>query len=233
MSADTPTTTARPGILGLFENNLELVIAILLGIVSIATAYASFQGALYGGMQSSEYQKGSSLSTEAESLYLEGNQQFMQDTQVYNRLTELAIDAESTDPAIAADAQLKYETLEFQAVSEDFARAIERADAQNEADAEFYYSPLDDEDYQDSLFASYGETKEQSEAAVAKGDNANALGDKLTLYTVLMSISLFLLGIAALMRKFQVQVVLLASGLGIFVVSAVLTALVPFVSFSF
>jgi hypothetical protein len=230
MSADTPTMKKRAGFLGFFENNLELVIAILLGVVSIVTAYASFQGALYGGMQSSEYQKGGSLSTEAESLYLEGNQQFMQDTQVYNRLTELAIDADSSDPIIAADALNKYETLEFQAVSEEFASAIERATEQNDADPEFYYSPLDDEQYQDSLFASYGETKEQAEATVAKGDVANLEGDKLTLYTVLMSISLFLLGIAALMRKFKVQVVLLASGLGIFAVSAVLTAAVPYVS---
>ena len=174
MSADTPTLKERPGFLGFFENYLELVIAILLGVVSIVTAYASFQGALYGGMQSSEYQKGGSLSTEAESLYLEGNQQFMQDTQVY--------------------------------------------------------SPLDDEHYQDSLFASYAETSKNAGVAVAKGDVVNLEGGKLTLYTVLMSISLFLLGIAALMRKFTVQVVLLASGLGIFAVSAVLTAAVPFVS---
>jgi len=224
------TTTEPKGRFTFVFGNFELVVAILLGIVSIATAYASFQAALYDSQMAGAYQQGSNLSTEAESLYLEGNQQFVQDTQVWNRLTELKIDAESADPIVAQDAQSKYETLEFQAVSEDFAAAIAWSDEQNAADEEFYYSPLDNEDYQDSLFSGYADTKEKSEAVIKEGDSFNSYSDQLTLYTVLMSISLFLLGISAVVRQLRIQVILAGTGTVIFIIAAIMTALVPFVS---
>ena len=71
--------------------------------------------------------------------------------------------------------------------------------------------------------------KEQSIATTKNGDNFNSLSDKLTLYTVLMSISLFLLGIAALVRERRTQLVLVGTGLVISVVSIILTLMVPFV----
>lgn len=205
--------------------NLELVIAILLGLVSIATAYASFQGALYDSMMAGSYATGTQKSAEAESLYLEGNQQFMQDTQVFNQLSELQVGIDN-DEALA---QEKYDTLYFQGVSEDFGAAIDRAAAQTEADPEFFYSPLDDEDYQASLFTSYADTKADAAATTEKGNEYNTLSDKLTLYTVLMSISLFLLGIAALVRQRRTQYVLMGTGVVISAVAIVMTAMIPFV----
>jgi hypothetical protein len=209
--------------------NFELVIAILLGLVSIATAYASFQAALYDSQMAGQYTLGNTTSTEAESLYLEGNQQFVQDTQLWNRLTELKIQANSADYAVASNAQETYDTLVFQAVSDEFAAAIEWADAQNAADPEYYYSPLDNEDYQDYLFSGYSDTKADSEQHIADGDTYNNLSDRLTLYTVLMSISLFLLGIAALVRQRRTQYVLVGTGSVIFVVALVMTLTIPFV----
>jgi hypothetical protein len=228
MSSDTPTESAKPR-LNLMFSNLELVIAVLLGLVSIATAYASFQAALYDSQMAGSYTKGSTQSTEAESLYLEANQQFLEDTQVWNRLAELDIEKDSTDAAIAADAAGKYDTLTFQAVSTDFAAAIARADAENTADATVYHSPLDDEEYQSTLFGSYAETQAKSVATISQGDEYNSFSDRLTLNTVLMSISLFLLGIAALVRQFKVQLVLMSTGVVIFVVAAALTAMIPYV----
>ena len=232
LSSETahPTTTKRS--FGALTSNLELVIAILLGIVSIATAYASFQAALYGGAGATAYAIGGNLSTEAESLYLEGNQQYQQDNTLWNDLTLLTIDINGTDEAAAALAQEKYDTLVFQSVSEDLQGAIDRAAAQTEADPDFFYSPLDDEEYQAVLFAAYGDTKAASEATIAKGDNYNTLSDKLTLYTVLMSISLFLLGVSALVSQARTQVVLIGTSVVIFAVSLVLALLVPFMAIS-
>jgi len=213
----------------LFGNN-ELLVAILLGVVSIGIAYASFQAALYDSQMAGAYQEANNLSTQAESLYLENNQQFVQDTQVWNRLTELSVEAQSSDNAIAASAQEKYEVLRFQAVSEEFGAAIQWSDEQNAADPEVYYSPLDNEDYQNFLFSGYQETKAESDAVVVKGNAYNTYSDRLTLNTVLMSIALFLLGISAVLRQPRVQTILLSSGVGIFLVSVVLTAMIPYVS---
>ena len=225
MSSTTPTK-AKGFSLGSISDNLELVIAILLGIVSIATAYASFQGALYGGLSDDSNNLAIAQSTEAESLYLEGNQQFMQDTQIFNDLSVLKVAIDNGDPI----AQEQYDQLYFQGVSEDFGAAIERAEAQTEADPEFFYSPLDDEEYQAVLFTAYSDKSTESEKSKAEGDALGGQSDKLTLYTVLMAISLFLLGIAALVGQRRTQYVLIGTGVVISAVSIVLMLMIPFVS---
>jgi hypothetical protein len=224
----TDKTETRPRFADFFGNT-ELVIAILLGLVSIATAYASFESALYDSQMAGKYTVGSKLSTQAESLYLEGNQQFLQDTQVFNELSALKVEIDNGDAATAALAQEKYDTLYFQGVSDDFGAAIDSAAAKTEADPDFFYSPLDEEDYQASLFSSYADTDDKSTKAIAQGDVFNGYSDRLTLNTVLLSISLFLLGIAALVRQRKVQYVLMGTGVVLAIVAFVLTLFVPFV----
>ncbi|MDJ0336455.1 hypothetical protein QMG83_14605 [Salinibacterium sp. G-O1] len=215
------------GNLSFLRKHVEVIIAVLLGLISIATAYASFQSSLYDGNMTQAYTTGSNLSTEAESLYLEGNQQYVQDAQLLDRLTDLQLDMANPDPAIADAAQIKYDLIYFQSVSEDFDRAITAADALNESDPDLYYSPLDDEDYQASLFGTYAETKDQAVASIADGDKANTLSDKLTLATVVMAISLFLLGIAAVVGAFRIKLIMGSIAVVIFVLAAALTATIP------
>jgi len=224
--SSTPKTDAAGFKFSDLFGNLELVIAILLGVVSIATAYASFQGALYDGQSADKNNIAIAQATEAESLYLEGNQQFMQDTQIFNDLSVLQVAIDQGDTL----AQEQYDQLYFQGVSEEFGAAIERAEAQNEADPEFFYSPLDDEEYQAGLFTAYAEKSDESVATKAQGDELGGQSDKLTLYTVLMAISLFLLGIAALVGQRRTQYVLIGTGVVISAVSIVLMLMIPFVT---
>ena len=219
--AATPTGSSR-------FLDLEVFIAVLLGLVSIVTAYASFQSALYDGRMTQKYTIGSNLATEAESLYLEGNQQYVQDAQLYDRLTDLSLDTQNPDPAIAAAAQEKYDVIYFQSVSDEFDAAIAWADDQNAANPDLWYSPLDNEDYLNFLFGNYYDSKDQADATIAEGDVANGLSDRLTLNTVLMAISLFLLGVAAVVRQTRVKLILGAVAIVIFLTAAVLTAFTPF-----
>lgn len=222
---DAPASTTR---IPLFAD-LQLLVVILLGIVSVATAYTSFQAALYGGMQAAAYSKGGASQTEAESLYLEANQQYIQDGQILTRLTELSIDMESSDPVLAELASAKFDTLLFTAVSEDLQAAIDWSVVENDANPDFYVSPQESEDYNVALFGAWADLDDESLALLADGDAYNSAGDRLTLNTVLMAITLFLLGIAAVLRNRRAQWILIGVGLGIFVIAGVLTALVPFV----
>lgn len=220
-------STERPSTLTFLRKHMEIVIAILLGLVSIATAYCSFQSSLYGGNQTQNYTVGTNLSTEAESLYLEGNQQYVQDAQLFDRLTDLRLDIANPDPAISAAAQIKYDTIYFQSVSDDFDKAIQDADTKNAADPATYYSPLDNEDYQAALFGSYADTKDKAEATIAEGDKDNGYGDKLTLATVIMAVSLFLLGIGAVVSVFRVKLIMASIGVAIFIAAAIVAATIP------
>ena len=225
MSSDA-TTEGRQG-LSFLRKHTEIFIAVLLGIVSIATAYASFQSSLYGGQQAQAYTVGTNLSTEAESNYLESNQTYVQDSQLWQRLTELRLDTENPDPAIAAAAQIKYDEIYFQSVSEEFDAAIQRAEAANEADPSVYNDPSGDEEYTTNLFSVYEDLNAQATAKIAEGDQANTFGDRLTLATVIMAVSLFLLGIAAVVSAFRVKLIMGGVAVVIFVVAVVIAAAVP------
>jgi hypothetical protein len=230
-SSETPDTAAETELETREERRrfvLEVWIVVLLGVVSVATAYASYQSALYDGMQAASYSEGQNAQTEAESLYLEANQQYIQDAQTLSRLIELGIAAESSDPVAAATAQETYDAIYFMNVSEELDSAIQRAEEANAADPENYTSPLDDEDYQAALYGAWAETDDKSEAIIAQGNVYNGYGDRLTLNATLMAITLFLLGVAAVVRRDRTKIVLIGVGVVIFVVAAVLTAIVPF-----
>lgn len=208
---------------------LELLIVILLGLVSVATAYASFQSSLYGSQMAAAYAKGNDARTEAESIFLEANQQYMADAQTWRQLVLLEVEAMSSDPAVAELARAKAEELRFIAVDEVLQAAIDWSAAEGAADPEYYHDPQSSDEYLAARFDAYTDKLAESQQHLAAGDVANGYGDQLTLYTVLMAITLFLLGIAAVVRLHVVKWVLIGVGTAIFIVAAILTALVPFV----
>lgn len=207
-----------------WKRHVELVVVILLGVVATATAYTSFQSGIYGGHSDDKISQSEAAGTEAESLYLEGNQQYVVDSQTIQQLSAYSIAADAGD----ATASAQYDDLYFIGVSEDLDAAIQNAAALDESEPGFWHDPQADEDYQATLFGGYSEQSENSATLRAEGDELGYRGDLLSLYTTLMAVTLFLLGIAAVLKRPVLQWVLIAVGGAIFVVTAVLTALVPF-----
>ena len=201
--------------------NIELIVVILLGIASVATAYASFQSSLWDSQMAGEYTRGQNAKTEAESIYLEANQQYVQDAQTYAQLAILGVDSIGDDPVIAANAQAKIDALALTGIDDVLSAALEWSN-------ETGNHPLDSEEYLAARFGSYQELQEQATAHIAAGDAANGYGDRLTLYTVLLAIALFLLGIAAVVSSTTIKWGLIAVGSALTVVSIIFTLLVPF-----
>lgn len=218
--SETPTP-AEPW----WNRHVELIVVILLGIVSVATAYTSFQASLYDGQRADAISLSEAAGTEAESLYLEGNQQYVQDSQTIQQLTVLGVAAASGDTV----AQTQYDELYFVAVSEELDAAIQNAAALDEAEPEFWHDPQADEDYRTALFGSYQETQAESEELRDQGNEYNKAADTLGLYTAVMAITLFLLGVAAVVKRPLTRWILIATGGTIFLVTAILTATIPFV----
>ena len=213
-----------------WRKHVELIVVILLGVVSVSTAYTSFQSGLYGGASDDRISKSEAAGTEAESLYLEGNQQYQKDSQTIGQLQQLQAAVDAGDPY----AQAQYDALYFIAVSgTDLEPAVQAAAAQDEAEPDFWHDPQVDETYQDTLFGGYGDEKDTSDKLRKQGDTIGDQGDQLGFYTALMAITLFLLGIAAVVKRAEMRWVLIAVGMSIFTVTAVLTALIPFVWIGF
>lgn len=201
--------------------NIELIIVIMLGIASVATAYASFQSSLWDSVMASSYVRGQTTKTEAESIYLEANQQYAQDAQTYSQLVILGVDALSEDPEVAANADTKITALTMTGVDE----VLDAALAWSNTTGEY---PLNSEEYLETRFGDYRSLEDQAAEMVAAGDAANANGDKLTLYTVLLAVALFLLGIAAVVASLTIKRGLIIIGGAVAAVAIIFTSLVPF-----
>jgi hypothetical protein len=209
-----------------WRKHVELIVVILLGVVSVSTAYTSFQSGLYGGASDDRISKSEAAGTEAESLYLEGNQQYQKDSQTVGQLQQLQAAVDAGDPY----AQAQYDALYFISVSgTDLEPAFQAAADQDKAEPDFWHDPQADETYQDALFSGYDTEKAKSEKLRKNGDRIGDQGDQLGFYTALMAITLFLLGIAAVVKRAETRWVLIAVGMGIFTATAVATAFIPFV----
>jgi hypothetical protein len=222
-----PTQPSHPRLRWL-RRNIEVTTAIFLGVVSVITAYASFQSALYDSSMTGNYTQGQALITEANALYLEGSQQYAQDLQTWNRLNELGIDMESSDPELAAAADVKFSTIFTNSVSDELSAAIAWSDDQNTSNPDDYFSPVDSEDYVNSIYADAQASETKGYTTIEKGNEDNTLSDRMTLNTVLYAIVLFLLGIGAVVQEFRIKVLLGSVSVVIFVVAAALTVIIPF-----
>lgn len=205
------------------NRHFTLVIAILLGLASVVTAWSSFLESTYDGDMATANTKAGVLAAEAESLYLEGNQQYASDSSLFDRLTELEVQSRSTDPAAAGVALESLEVLSFQSLTPEFEAAIEWADAENEADPEMFTHPQGSDEYNEALFGGYHEVKADADAQLALSKQYADVGGQLTLSTVLLAISLFLFGIAAILGVGRIRLVATGSAILIMVVATIIT----------
>ena len=211
-----------------FGKFTEVIIVTLLGIVSVSTAYVSFQASLYDSKMFQEYAVGQNMKTEAESMYLEANQQYAQDAQTLVALDQLNVEIASSNREVSALASKKYDAVYFGGVSEVFGQAIDRASELNNQGTGDYVSPQEDEEYLEDLFGAYTEKNIAADDQMKQGDAYNTYADKLILYTVLMALCLFLLGVAAVVSlvktKFSISVIAMV----IFAFTSALAAFIPY-----
>ena len=192
---------------GISEEKLEIIIAVLLGVTAILTAWAGWIGSLHGGNQATNYTQSNNMSSMGNSMYNEAAQDLMQDMLLWNTIYDYAFDAEIAElnnkPAEAELIQTKIETLIQDNCSERFAEAIDWALAQEED-----VSPFDMEGYVDGYFAEANAVLEEADALLEQGKTDNANGDAYGLVTVIYSLVLFLLGIVGIFKKIPNRVLI-------------------------
>jgi hypothetical protein len=197
-----------------FSQKLEIIIAILLGITAVLTAWAAWQGSLYDGNQAQCYTEGTKLIADANGYYNEADQMLVQDMDTWNKITDLRIELEyatvNNNEADMERFQWKLDQVMADNVSDTLAEAIDWADAQTD-----YASPFYQEGYVESYYVVADETYDEGQAKIAEGDLNNSLGDKQGLVTVVFAVVLFLLGIISSFKnnttKFIVVVVSVAA----------------------
>lgn len=212
-----------------FGPRSELVVAILLGITAVLTAWASWQSSLYDGNQAQCYTQGTSLIADANSLYNEADQLLVQDMDTWNRITDLRIELEyataNNNDADIERFQWKLDQVMADNVSEELNGAIEWADAQTD-----YASPFDNEEFLNSYYADADATYDEGQAKIAEGDKNNNLGDILGLVTVIFAVVLFLLGIANSFKNNKTKAVIVLVSIAALVYAVIMMVGVPVVT---
>lgn len=211
---------------GISEEKLEIIIAILLGVTAILTAWAGWIGSLHGGNQATNYTQSNNLSSMGNSMYNEAAQDYMQDMLLWNTIYDYAFDAEIAElnnkPQEAELIQEKIDKLIQDNCSEQFAVAIDWA-----MDQEEDVSPFDMEGYVESYFEEANAVLDEADALLEEGKQDNANGDAYGLVTVIYSLVLFLLGIVGIFKKIPNRVLILCIACVCLVIATIYMLTIP------
>lgn len=210
-----------------FSKAFEMVIAVLLGVTAVLTAWAAWQGSLYDGNQAQAYTEGNATLADGNERYNEASQTIAQDMDTWNQISSLQVDlayAEyygDTDAAEAA--QYKIDMIMY-SVSDELAAAIEWANAQEEYATPFEMEGLIDSYYEDAL-----SVMNMGYAQIEEGNEANQQGDKQGLVTVILALVLFMLGIETTFKNMKTKMVVTAVSLAALIFGIVMMVSVPVV----
>jgi hypothetical protein len=179
------------------SKRLEIWIAALLGVVAVITAFATYKAVLEDGDTLANFNEGVRINDDATASDTEGTQQYTTDQAIY---------LEYIKSDVAGDSEVaKYfrETL--------FSPELEESVKWVEEGGEEAVSPFqEDSPYTRPEWAKAEDLRKQTAARFAEAGKHDEDGDKYVLATVILSISLFLLGIAGVNRQYRVQLALSA-----------------------
>lgn len=167
----------------------DIFIVVLLGIVSTATAWSGVQSSLHGGVSDgalTEYQL--SLS-EANNMWLTSEVKYRDDLSVWkDKQVRLIIDGISKDK-IYEDLQTSNGSYEF------YESAMTCLIAKPT-------SQLPDcKTYMDSLYGPISKVEAEGEQILRESETAGKHSDQLQMLTALFAVSLFMLGIASIIKR--------------------------------
>lgn len=214
---DTPPDNAVPNKKVFWTSKkTETFVAILLGITTLLSAWASWIGSLHSGIQSINFTKSNNASSEGSAEYNSGLQLYIADSVVWNALSDYYLELEL---AKASDDQnkVKFLTEKIDAfiktnASEALTKGIKWM-LENGKNNPFEMPGMVDEYFGDAK-------KKLSEAheLLEEGQRDNTKGDSYNLVSVIYSLVLFLLGIVNIFKTTpnKVAVMLIAFFLLVF-----------------
>jgi hypothetical protein len=181
------------------SRKLEVGIAALLGVVAILTAFATYKAVLEDGDTLASFNEGIKLNVEAAERDSAGLQEYSTDQSTYLEFVK------STQEGDEDTANYFRETLFSPELEEGF-KFVE----EGPKDA---ISPFqEDSPYTRPEWDEADKLRKQTNAKFAAAKVHDEDGDKYVLATVILSIALFLLGIAGVNRQYRVQLGLTALG---------------------
>jgi hypothetical protein len=200
VAADPEERTQR------IKDRLEILLAVLLGLAALATAFAAYQGDLYGGDSVVKLNDSVRATAQASQKVIEGNQAFTQDVELFLEFAKLAQRKEDVGVG-----QYFRDSL----MDENMQKALSWWSDDKDAQTPF-------EEGSPYVRTEYVEAEKLERQARSDFDLAIDLdnkGDSFMLYTVLYASALFLYGIASVARQLKVRYATMTVGFIIFLLA--------------
>ena len=197
----------------------EIYIVAMLGIISVTTAWAGVQSSLHGGASDEAYSVYQLELSQSNNMWITSEVKYRADLTVWkDTKVRLLVDGISNED-IYEDIQTSNGSYEF------YEHAIPCLVAQNQ-------SQLPDCTlYMDELYVPQAQVWERASESLAVSETEGGHSDRLQVLTALFAISLFMLGIASVVKRKELllPLVILATALWVFGCAVLLS--IPSISF--
>lgn len=207
MNSELPTALAEDE----SSNRMEIVIAVLLGIAAIVTAWCSFQASQLGDVVQKSFSEGIREADAASQAY---------NTAISNDIRDQTLFLEFAKAAQANDEETALYVLET-LMSPELAAAVDWWSSQ--PDDSGFDSPFVDEnpEWSNALYEEGAALDESSQAFFDAAEEADEDADAFDQLTVVLALALFFFGVAGLSRQRKVMIGLASVGTVIVVFSIV------------
>ena len=204
---------------------LETVVAILLGITTLLSAWATWIGSLHHGVQSINFTKSNNVASQGTAEYNAGMQTFLADYMAWNTLSDYYYDLEEAkldgDQAKTDLIKDKIATFKEQNITDILAEGIKWMEENNEA------NPFNMPGIFNRYFESGIQTMELSNKLLNDGMKDNTKGDSYNLVCVIFSMTLFLLGIVGTFKNMPNRITVLGIAVVFLIVGVIYMCTIP------
>lgn len=182
---------------------------LLLGIGSVATAWCGIEASRWNGEEERESRDAGIARTDSSQSFALGTQKFAYDANMVTQYARAIVDGDDQLRQFLRDNLVR---PEFEPVLDSWETAIRAGDQS--------FSLFTDDDYLDTLFADSTATAAESEAALARSDEASDNGDDYLLMTLLTATALFFAGVTTSFTSRPARLALLAIAATIITIAA-------------
>jgi hypothetical protein len=200
-----------------WERVLEVVEAIALGLVAVATAWGGYQAARWDGRQAFLYGRATTIRIEADEKLTLGGQQRLQDVSTFNTW----IQARSAGDRELADLYVRRFSPEYRAAFDDWLARDPFDDPEAPPGPSFMPS------YRNPLLAQGSAMNDRASSIFDDGTQARETAEQYVRLTVLMATVLFLIALSQRFRLRNVRIGLLGVAGALFGYGLVAMVLLP------
>ena len=191
----------------LTAKKVETIVAILLGITTLLSAWAAWIGHLHGGLQSIHFTESNNTASLSVSEYNLAMQMYLSDYMTWNTAKDYYYELEAAksdgDHAKIDIISEKIDSFVEQNASELLIEAYKWMEENNEG------NPFNMPGMAEKYIKTANKTLEESQSLLEEGKHDNTKGDSYQLVTVVYSLVLFLLGIVGTFKNMPNRIAVL------------------------